>query len=451
VTDCDVVVAGAGGAGLAAALAAAEAGLSVVLAEARTTFRQGCNTAMSTSMIPAAGTRWQHEAGVDDSPEQFLADVTAKTHGTADPVVAGALTAVGAELVTWLADSCGVPLELVTDFRYPGHTALRCHTVADRGGATLHRHLLAALDRAEGVHLMVPARLEDLVVGADGSVGGAVLSRPDGSTETITSRAVVLATNGFGADAELVATHLPEITDAVYHGGDASRGDAIRLGERHGFDLSHLDAYQGHGSLAVPHSILLTWAAVMHGGFIADRDGVRFGDETVGYSEYATSVLARPGGQAWVVFDTAVHEQCLAFKDYLDVVEAGAVVWADDLDGLALSTGMPADALRATADAAHEAAIGAGADPWGRTFWERPLSGPYAAVRVTGALFHTQGGLRVDERAQVLAGGKPVPGLFAAGGAAVGISGHGADGYLAGNGLLAALGLGYLAGRHAAR
>jgi fumarate reductase flavoprotein subunit len=71
-------------------------------------------------------------------------------------------------------------------------------------------------------------------------------------------------------------------------------------------------------------------------------------------------------------------------------------------------------------------------------------------VKVTGALFHTQGGLLVDGHARVLRDGRPIPGLYAAGGAAAGISGHGADGYLAGNGLLSALGLGYLAGRHLA-
>jgi fumarate reductase flavoprotein subunit len=89
-------------------------------------------------------------------------------------------------------------------------------------------------------------------------------------------------------------------------------------------------------------------------------------------------------------------------------------------------------------------------DEFGRTFWEKPLRPPYGAVKVTGALFHTQGGLRVDANATVLHNGAPIPGLYAAGGAAVGISGHGAAGYLAGNGLLSALGLGYLAGRHAA-
>ncbi|WP_431935473.1 FAD-dependent oxidoreductase [Micromonospora sp. RP3T] len=448
-TDCDVLVAGAGAAGLAAALAAARPGRTVVLAEARETFRQGSNTAMSTSMIPAAGSRWQRAAGVEDSPGRFLADIRAKTHDTADPVVAAALTAVAPELVEWLADDCGVPLELVTDFRYPGHSALRCHSVPDRSGAALHRALIDAAADRDDLHLVVPARLVDVRTDDTGAVRGAVLARPDGTREELSCPVVVLATNGFAADPELVRRHLPEIAHGVYHGGEASRGDALRLAERLGLDTGHLDAYQGHGSLAVPDAILLTWATVMHGGFLVDATGRRFGDETVGYSEYAVPVLSRPGGRAWVVYDERVHDACLAFKDYRDVVAAGAVRRADDVDALAAVVGAPVDALAATLADADAAATGTASDAFGRRAWGAPLRPPYAAVRVTGALFHTQGGLRVDRHARALRAGQPVPGLYAAGGAAVGISGHGADGYLAGNGLLAALGLGYLAGRHA--
>ena len=246
-----------------------------------------------------------------------------------------------------------------------------------------------------------------------------------------------------------MARYAPEIAGATYHGGDGSKGDALRIAEDLGLDTSHLDAYQGHGSLAVPDAILLTWAIVMHGGYLVDLTGQRFGDETVGYSEYAAAVNARPEGQAWVIYDRRIHETCQPFKDYLDVVDAGAPRWAGDVPSLAAATGLPADALTRTAEAAAAAARGERPDPLGRVDWEAPLEGELAAVCVTGALFHTQGGLRVDANAAVLRQGAPVPGLYAAGGAAVGMSGHGASGYLAGNGLLAALGLGRLAGRHA--
>jgi fumarate reductase flavoprotein subunit len=447
-TDVDVLVAGAGAAGLSAAIAAAQLGARVLVAERRPTFRQGSNTAMSTAMIPAGGSRWQEQLGIDDSPERFLADVERKTGGSADRAVACTLTGIAPTLVDWLADACGVPLELVTEFTYPGHSRPRCHTVPNRSGTVLHSHLLEQAAR-DAVDLLVPAALVD--VSPDGMDAlTATLRQPDGTEEPIRAGGVVLATNGYAADPGLVRRHNPEIADGLYHGGDGSVGDALRIGAALGADTAHLDAYQGHGSVAVPHGIILTWATVMHGAVLVNTEGRRFGDESIGYSEFGSVVVAQPGAAAWMVLDRRIHDACMVFRDYQDVVAADAVRWADDLDALAAVIGCPVDALGAELAEVADASADGTADRFGRSTWERPLVPPYGAVRVTGALFHTQGGLRVDRHARVLREGQPIPRVYAAGGAAVGMSGHGAGGYLAGNGLLAALGLGYLAGRHLA-
>jgi fumarate reductase flavoprotein subunit len=446
--DVDVLVAGAGAAGLAAALTAAQGGSSVIVVEATEHFREGSNTAMSTSMVPAGGTRFQAEQGIEDSPERFRDDIARKTKGSAEPTVTRALTDVAPDLVHWMCDHAGVPLRLVTDLLYPGHSALRCHSVEDRAGRTLHRHLLSRVE-ADGTGLMVPIRLVD-VHETDGTGAlTAVLQRPDGSREEIRSGSIVLATSGFGADSQLVARHTPEIGSALYHGGDGARGDALTIGERIGAQTACLDAYQGHGSVATPHGIILTWATIMHGGVLIDSSGERFGDESVGYSEFGAQVIARPGGTAWTVFDERVHAACLPFRDYQDVIAAGALTRHEDVASLAAAIGAPVDRVAATL-ADVDAASRGGEDRFGRTVWETPLEPPYLAVKITGALFHTQGGLLVDEHARVIRQGRPIEGLYAAGGAAVGISGTGSGGYMAGNGLLAALGLGYLAGRHAA-
>ncbi len=445
----DLLVAGAGAAGLAAALAASDLGVEVVVVEAKETFRQGSNTAMSTSMVPAGGSRWQAAAGIDDSPELFYGDVMAKTKGTADPVVTGALTNVAPELVAWMTEKGRVPLELVTDFQYPGHSRDRCHAVADRAGRTLHRYLLEEAGRRPEITTIVPMRLVD--VNHNGSrIESAVVETPDGNREEVGTRAVVLATNGFGARPDLVSQHIPEITSGLYFGGDGSTGDALAIGESIGADVEFLDAYQGHGSVASPHGILVTWATVMHGAVLLNTDGRRFGSETTGYSEYAIPVLAQPDGLAWVVLDERIDRACRPFSDYQDLLVAKAVRWVEDEQSLADLIGAPTSIVEATLSATRSAAEGTSSDEFGRTFWEEPLRPPYGAVKVTGALFHTQGGLRVDANGTVLRNGAPVSGLYAAGGAAVGISGHGAAGYLAGNGLLSALGLGYLAGRHVA-
>ncbi len=450
-SDVDVIVAGAGAAGFAAALRAAQEGASVLLVEASATYEHGSNTSMSTSMIPAGGSRWQEALGVEDSPEIFREDIRRKTKGTADETVMHALTEVAPALVEWLTDRCDVPLDLVTEFRYPGHSTDRCHAVADRSGRTLLRHLSGSLGLLQEATFVAPMRLDDVLV-EQGAVVGARLSTPDGGVEEVRSRAgVVLATNGYGADPELVRRFAAEIADGVYHGGDGSRGDALRIGERIGAGTAQLDAYQGHGALATPHNVLLTWATVMHGGIVVNTNGDRFDDETIGYSEYGARVLAQPDRTAWVVFDQRIHEACQPFRDYQDLLAQGAVRWADDVASLASLVGAPEEALAATLEAASAAARGEAPDPFGRTDYAAPIRAPYAAVRVTGALFHTQGGLLVDSDARALTPDlSPIPGLYAAGGAAVGMSGNGASGYLAGNGLLAALGLGYLAGAHAA-
>jgi fumarate reductase flavoprotein subunit len=448
--DFEVVVAGAGAAGCAAALAAAMGGRTVLLADARENFRRGCNTAMSTSMIPAGGSRWQQALGIDDSPDLFYADVMRKTRGQADPTIARALVEVAPHLVAWLADACGVPLELPADFNYPGHLRQRCHSVPERAGASLHRYLLDAVAaQGERITLATPLRLVD--IGAVQAIREATLERPDGSRERVSTAAVVLASGGFGANRQMVHEFIPEIENALYFGSDACLGDAVSIGQRLGADLGYLDAYQGHGSVATPYGILCTWITITHGGFLLNANGQRFGDESVGYSEFGRIVAAEPGGVAWMVSDRRIDTALRPFADYQAILDNGAIRWAASVDEVAKLIGAPVDQVRASVLAVERAARGEAADPFGRTDWEAPLEPPYGVVKVEGALFHTQGGLLVNGDAAVLRHGHPIQGLYAAGGAAAGMSGHGADGYLAGNGLLAALGLGYLAARALAR
>lgn len=447
----DLVIAGAGG-GLAGALRAAELGLSVVVVEASEHFRRGNNTSMSTAMFPGAGSRWQAAEGVHDSADRFVADIMAKTKGGADARLARTLAEVSGPLVEWLADSVELPLSLVTDFNYPGHSVTRCHSVPGRHGSSVIDHLARRVREHPDIDLLVPAKLAGVATGPDGAVRAAVVQYPDGTTEEIPTGAVLLATNGFGADRGLVERHLPEIAGALYQGSDQSLGDALRIGGGLGAATGFLDAYQGHGAIAAGAGTLVGWATIIHGAVMVDLGGRRFGDETRGYSEYAAELAARPGATGWIVLDETVHEQCQGFKDYRDTVESGVLVRAADAEALAKATGLPPDALAEELAASAAAARGERPDEHGRTHWERPLAAPYAAVRVVPALFHTQGGLIVNEDAAVVdPDDRPIPGLYAAGGAAAGISGHGADGYLPGNGLLPAFGLAYLAAGAVAR
>ncbi|MDV6266688.1 FAD-dependent oxidoreductase [Rhodococcus globerulus] len=446
----DLVVAGAGG-GLAAALRAAQLGLDVLVVEASEHFRRGNNTSMSTAMIPGAGSRWQATEGIDDSPEQFVADIMRKTKGSADARLAKAMAEVSAPLVEWMADHLAIPLTLVTDFSYPGHSAFRCHTVEGRHGSILLDHLAQAVSTNDKIDLLAPARLTEVLLDDDQAVRAVVIQMPDGSTEEITTRAVVLATNGYGGSPELVRELIPEIADARYHGSETSLGDALRIGAELGADSAFLDAYQGHAALSKKATTLVGWATIMHGGIVLGQDGRRFGDETTGYSEYAATLAAQPGSEGWIVIDQAIFDKCLAFTDFQQTVDSGAIVWADTADDLAQVTGLPVEAVTLELSDIEAISRGESIDSHGRTYFANPLVAPYAAVKIVPALFHTQGGLVVDEHARVLRpNGSPITGLYASGGAAMGISGHGASGYLAGNGLLPALGLAYLAANNIA-
>jgi fumarate reductase flavoprotein subunit len=449
-SDPDLVVAGAGG-GLAGALRAAELGLRVLIVECSPLFRQGNNTSMSTAMVPGAGTRWQVDAGVEDSPKQFVTDIMTKTKGSADADLAQALAEVSGPLVTWLADYVGVPIELATDFSYPGHSQFRCHTIPHRRGSLLLETLLNGIDRSSAIDLLVPARLVDVRTDDD-RITAAVIAYPDGNVEEVQTGAILLATNGFGANRKMVSSHIPEMASATYHGSAESTGDAVRIGTALGADTAFLDAYQGHGALSSPHATLTGWATVMHGGVLINSEGTRFGDETRGYSEFGHEVVAQPDGTAVLVFDQRIYDACLLFDDFRATVEAGAVRWADDPAGLARAFGVEPARFEAALEETRKLARTGGTDRFGRSYWEQPLGTPLAGVRVTGALFHTQGGLRVDGHARVLrADRSAIEGLYASGGAAMGISGHGAAGYLAGNGLLPALGLAFLAAQDVAR
>ncbi|HUD95524.1 FAD-dependent oxidoreductase [Sphingobium sp.] len=444
-----VVIIGAGGTGLAAALAAADLGAEVLVIE-RDPTPLG-STAMSTGLIPAAGTPEQAAEGIDDSPERFAADILAKTKGATDAAMARHIAEESADTVAWLRDGHGVPLALIGGFLYPGHSAQRMYGTPHRTGGELMAALESAAERA-GIMVLTEATARDLTREGD-RITGLSVERPDGTTESISCDALILACSGFGGAADLVARHIPDMAEAVFHGHPGNKGDALRWGEELGAAVADLGAYQGHGGLAAGHGVPILWPLIMEGGFQVNADGLRFSNEAAGYSEQAAKVNAQPGHVAWSIFDQRLHELMLDFDDYREALGAGAVVWADTVEELAGAVRLPVEPLTTTVEGVAAMTRSEASDPFGRDFGGKPeLAGPWYAAKVTGALFHTQGGLVVDRDARVLkADGSSFPNLFAGGGAARGISGPGANGYLAGNGLLAATTLGKLAGRAAAR
>jgi fumarate reductase flavoprotein subunit len=446
----DVAIVGAGACGLCAGLAAAQAGAEVLILERDETALG--TTAMSTGLIPAAGSALQKAAGVEDSPEQFANDICAKTKFRTDANIALALANESAATIDWLVDEHEIPLSLVDSFLYPGHSALRMHGTPNRTGGELIGSLCAAAERAE-IQILTEATVTDLFADDDGRILGLRCRRPDGSNEDLGCKAIILACCGFAGNSEMVREYMPEIAAGEFFGHLGNKGDAVKWGTALGAAVADMNAYQGHGGLAKGYGIPILWPAIVEGGIQVNQEGLRFSNEALGYSEQAVNVLQQSGAVAWTFFDEARHNLMLEFDDYRDAVSAGAIRSADTLQGICEQTKLPVDAMEKTLEEISALTEREATDEFGRSFNESsPLSAPYYAVKVTGALFHTQGGLVVDENGQVLRpDGSSLPNLFAGGGAARGISGPDASGYIAGNGLVTATTFGRLAGIAAAK
>ena len=450
--EVDVLVIGAGGCGLIAALAAAQEGASVFILEKEK--EAGGNTSLSQAMVPAACTKAQIEAGVEDSLELMTEDILKKNNYQSDPELTRHAAEQSARLVDWLNSQIGINLELVTEFIYPGHSSYRIHANRSRKGANLINDLINATGRFENIDIAYNAPVKRLVATKqDQSVLGAEVEIEGVGLNFARAKKVILGLNGFGANREMLKKYIPEMADAYYFGHEGNTGEGILWGEALGAQLDCMQAYQAHGSVAHPHGTLLTWAVISLGGYQVNLQGKRFVNEYHGYSEHALDVLKQEDGVAIEVFDQRIYDTVIEYEDFRQCLEIGAIKKFENIEDVAVSFRLPVEKMMHTHEEFQRAAGGEAQDPLGRREFEMPLKPPYFGVKVTGALFHTQGGLKVNHQSQVICmDGSPVPNLYAGGGTAVGFSGKaGPKGYLSANGLLAALVLGKIAGEDAAR
>ena len=447
----DVLVIGGGGCGLIASLAAAQKGAQVFLIEKEKA--AGGNTSLSQAMVPAAGTKSQKEAGIEDSVELMTRDILHKNHHGSDPDLTRHVARESSRLVEWLNDSLGIRLELVTEFLYPGHTQYRIHANRTKKGEHLVNDLIRVASRYENIDIAYNAPAKRLVATPDGTVLGAEVEIEGVGKNLARAKKVILALNGFGANREMLARHIPEMKDAYYFGHEGNTGEGILWGDALGATLECMGAYQAHGSVTFPHGTLLTYVTVSMGGYHVNLDGKRFVNEYHGYSEHALDVLAQRDGVAVAVFDERIYRTVEGYEDFQQCIRMGAVKKFDTIRDLASSFRLPIEETEATHEVFLRAARGEIKDPLGRQDFGKPLEPPFYGVKVTGALFHTQGGLKVNKKAQVIRkDGTSIPNLYAGGGTAAGFSGKaGPAGYLSANGLLAALVLGKIAGTEAAK
>ncbi|MDR7551311.1 MAG: FAD-dependent oxidoreductase [Armatimonadota bacterium] len=435
----DVVVVGAGGCGLAAALEAAQRGAHVVLLEGDAA--AGGSTAASSGLVVAAGSDLQRRSGMRAPPEDLLEDLRAA--GSVVDGVTRALIETSGALVDWFVQS-GCPLEPVLDYRYPEHSRPWLVAPPARRGTEVVAALLEAIRRA-GVDLRLRTLAEGLLVDDEGGLCGVAVASPEGPAG-LRAGAAVLATGGFASNAAMVGAWIPGAAGAVPVAAPGCRGDGIRWAQAMGAQVAAMDAVQFHPSIIVPERVFLSAALVNAGAVHLNEAGKRFGDETKGYGAHALAMLAQRA--VYEVFDDAVLAE--AGRHVPRVADArGLLHRCRTAEDLARCIGAPPDVVTDTLEAFNAAAAGA-PDPFGRRRFGAPLRPPLWAVRVAPGLVQTLGGLVVDAQARVLrTDGKPIPRLFA-GGETVAGPARRTDAYVAGTGLLAAFGLGRLAGRGAA-
>lgn len=442
----EVAIVGAGACGLTAALAAKEKTDEIIILE-RDASPSG-STSLSSGFIPAAGTKIQKEKGIADSAEVFVEDITKKANGMQSRELTNIVAYQCGKVLDWLALKHEINWNILDKFLYPGHAFHRMHAVEEKTGVGLINRLLAALDRA-GIPISTNS-LVDTIYMCDDRVQGLRVTRPNGIHEYIKCGNLILACNGYGANKELLRKYIPEMSEALYFGHSGNQGHAVLWGEQLNAKIKHMSGFQGHGSVAIPHGILITWALMMEGGIQINQKGYRFSNENNGYSEQSVHVLTQPDQVAWVIYDEKLHTLGKEFPDYNQALNSGAIKSAKNASELADLIGVDKAGFEKTLQDVRSFARNEKSDPYGREFKRELVSkDKLFGIKVTGALFHTQGGLMVNDKAQVLrSDGTSIANLFAGGGAACGVSGPDVSGYLSGNGLLTALTLGWLAGQN---
>ncbi|MER6948481.1 FAD-dependent oxidoreductase [Nonomuraea sp. NPDC000554] len=464
-TDYDVVVVGAGGAGLAAAVSAAQQGGSVLIIESEAEI--GGSTQLSAGMLTAAGTSVQRALGVDDTPERMFQHYMDLNQWRVLPGPTRVFCQESASLIDWLVElDVEIPAQVSRNAHMPGLTRAgvedvwRGHVPKDQGYG-----LIQTLERARrslGVELALGSRVTDLLREGPARTGAVTGVRV--GEDGVTARSVVIASGGLARDPALVRRYFPEAGEEYFVvAAPGSRGDHVSLAERHGLDLFG----QGWGLLLVTAEFqrFHHWQS----GFPppsrihVNRAGLRCMDEDAPYA-VSPGILKDHGGWVWAVFDEAAR---LGLPDgYADwtparVLEEKTVRRATTLAELAVEMDVPGHVLAESVsrfnrlmtaghDAdflRHESLAAKNVDPRLAPIADPPF---YAVRMLPAELVCTHTGLRIDGRARVhTTEGRAVPGLYAAGEAAGGVLGERYVG--GGNSIAHALVFGRIAGREALR
>ena len=426
--DADVVVVGAGAAGLSAGLAAVQNGQSVIILEKMGVV--GGASAMAGAGTMATGSTWQKEDGYEDSPEQLVEDMMANGHNKNDRATVELFANTIGEAFDWLVSEDGAAVP----YQRSGKPS-RSYSGVGRGAGVCQS--LSDKFTAEGGTLLVNTPATDLIV-EDGTVTG-VLAEGDGKAYTINAKSVILASGGYGANDELVPD---EYKQYVYAGHAGAEGDAIAMVEDLDADLINMDLINTQPNSMILPSGLGQYCnpgvsgAYAAGAYMVNQDGVRFYNEQANAWDLMQAM--KENDAQYLIMDQAAFDGFNAgmTKSNIYTMEDVETWLADDYDGqpvmrtaatleeLAGKLDIPADALTQTAAAFNEAAA-AGTDEFGRTLAAaQSEEGPYYALEMHIRYYASLGGLHINDNMQVLTTAQePIPGLYAAGEVVGGLEG----------------------------
>ncbi len=491
--DVDVVVVGAGGAGMIAAIEASDAGKSVIVLESQSMV--GGNSVRSTGGMNAAKTDYQDEnefgetSGVEaklataaayegdnadfiaelaatvqeqwdeyqanpegyfDSVELFELDTMIGGSGKNDPELVKTLVENSADAIDWLEEN-GATLHNVAQFG--GASVKRIHRPVNDEGKTVSvgSYVVPILEadlNDRGVEILFETTANEILMNEDGTAAGVVAETADGSTVTVNATSVVLATGGFGANNDMVAEQNSALDGYITTNAPGILGQGITMATAVGADTVDMDQIQLHPTVHVADdgsANLITEGLRGDGAILVNQEGERFYDEVSTRDKVSAAENEQTGGYAWLIIDQSMYDESTVIQGY---VSKGFAVEGEDVTALAEALEIDADALAATIET-WNSYVAAGEDPdFGRTSFDHELEGTLYAIKVQPGVHHTMGGLKINSNTEVLdTDGNVIGGLFAAGEVTGGV--HGAN-RLGGNAVADFTVFGRIAGQNAA-
>lgn len=458
--DADVVIVGGGGAGLAAAVSAHEAGAKKVVVLEKLGYLGG-STNVSEGALNAVDPARQGKQGIEDSTAKFYEQTLKGGHDKGDPELVKYLTENSLSSVEWL-EAHGVKFkdEIGTA---TGALWQRSHYPATPSGNTYIRALEAVIDKTNGaIEVITDAEVNDLIK-AEGRIAG-VKAKHFGEKLTVSSDAVVITTGGFGANVKL----RQEVNTGVWKHvvldnkigttniNKAAQGQGMDLAKKYGAQLIGLDDIQLHPCGTPGTGLMENIRTSGRNRIFVNVEGDRFVNEGAARDVLANAIIKQPKGTYWIV----VNKVRYPARDWVDangatirdMVALGSVVEADSLDDLAKKTGMDAGKLKASIDGYNKIVKDGAKDPLGFVANNKAdttlTEGPWYACQKVVTVHHTMGGIKINTKAEVIGtDGKVIPGLYAAGEVTGGI--HGSN-RLGGNAVADVMLFGRTAGAEAA-